>query len=60
MQGGAVRLSVEYDVSEAPPQPGELVRLLGFGSATDLWPLPIKEEMLVEGYVVSLKDGGMV
>lgn len=51
-QGGAVRLVVEYDVIEPPPQPGEVVRLLGFGSASDLWPLPLRQEMVVERYVV--------
>ena len=37
---------------EPPPQPGEVVRLLGFGSASDLWPLPLRQEMVVERYVV--------
>lgn len=47
-----MRLVVEYDVIEPPPQPGEVVRLLGFGSASDLWPLPLRQEMVVERYVV--------
>lgn len=55
-EGGAVRLVVEYDVLEPPPQPGEMVRLLGFGAATDLWPLPLREEMQVQKYVDANRD----
>jgi len=52
-EGGSIKLAVEYDIIDPPPTPGEIVRLLGFGSAADLWPLPIKEEFVVEGYAVS-------
>ncbi len=42
---------------EPAPQPGEVVRLLGFGAASGLWPLPLRQEMVVERYVVRLLCG---
>ncbi|GAB5033304.1 Hypothetical protein NocV09_01300450 [Nannochloropsis oceanica] len=59
-EGGAVRLAVEYDVLEPPPAIGETVRLIGFGAAEDLWPLPLKDEMVVEQYVDANMDRLMV
>eukprot|EP00624_Nannochloropsis_granulata_P000418 evm.model.NODE_11684_length_6927_cov_13.096579.3 len=59
-EGGAVRLVVEYDVLEPPPAIGESVRLIGFGAAEDLWPLPLKDEMVVEQYVDANMDRLMV
>lgn len=56
-EGGAVKLTVEYDVLDPVPAVGEAVRLLGFGASSDLWPLPLREEFKVEGYAVREREG---
>ena len=59
-KGGAIRLSIDYDFLEPHPNPGDLVRLLGFGSPEDLWPLPVKQEFIVEEYIDPHKERMMV
>ena len=48
MPRGTVRIVCEYEASDPPPRPGDLVRFSRFCDAADLYPVPVCEAHRVE------------